>query len=186
MSRHKKSRKPGSTGDVDLIVTRNRSESDVEGRLRKKHKKRKGQKAGARHSVGNESKDTAGRGQRDPRLGSKKKIPLIVEAAVKPTKQQRKYTAEQELDALENDAQLNILLERIEAGEALGAGLQSYVDQKLDRIEVLMKQLGLLDPEEEQVEEFVAPSNENVRKKAKTEDELLASFEDLDLGDFKD
>ncbi len=35
MSRNKKSRKPGSTGDVDIIVTRNRSEADVEGRLRK-------------------------------------------------------------------------------------------------------------------------------------------------------
>ncbi|GEA51266.1 Der GTPase-activating protein YihI [Vibrio inusitatus NBRC 102082] len=185
MSRHKKSRKAGSTGDVDLIVTRNRSESDVEGRLRKKLKKRKGQKAGARHSVGNESKDILGRGQRDPRIGSKKKIPLIVEAAPKLTKQQRKYTAEQELEALENDAQLNVLLERIENGESLGLGLQSYVDQKLDRVEELMKQLGLLEPEEEP-EEVVAPTAAKTSKKAKTEDELLASFEDLNLDDFKD
>ncbi|MEZ9130664.1 GTPase-activating protein [Vibrio breoganii] len=186
MSRHKKSRKAGSTGDVDLIVTRNRSEADVEGRTRKKLKKRKGQKAGARHSVATESKENAGRGQRDPRIGSKKKIPLIIEAAPKPTKQQRKYTAEQELEALENDAQLNVLLDRIENGESLGVGLQSYVDQKLDRVEVLMKQLGLLEPEEEELEEVVVPSKANKSKKAKTEDELLASFEDLDLSDFKD
>ncbi|OBT10161.1 GTPase-activating protein [Vibrio sp. UCD-FRSSP16_10] len=186
MSRHKKSRKAGSTGDVDLIVTRNRSESDVEGRERKKVKKRKGQKAGNRHSAGNESKDILGRGQRDPRIGSKKKIPLIIEAKVKPTKQQRKLTAEQELDALENDAQLNVLLERIENGDSLGVGLQSYVDQKLDRIEALMNQLGLLEPEEEPEAVVEAPKAERNSKKAKTEDELLASFEDLDLGDFRD
>ncbi|CAM2877716.1 Der GTPase-activating protein YihI [Vibrio rarus] len=182
MSRHKKSRKAGSTGDVDLIVTRNRSESDVEGRQRKRLKKRKGQKAGNRHSVGTESKDMLGRSKRDPRLGSKKKIPLIVEATTKPTKQQRKFTAEQELDALENDTQLNVLLDRIENGESLGAGLQSYVDQKLDRIEALMNQLGLLEPEEEPE----APVKVVSSKKAKTEDELLASFADLDLDDFKD
>ncbi|GAD87918.1 putative der GTPase-activating protein [Vibrio halioticoli NBRC 102217] len=182
MSRHKKSRKPGSVVEVEPTVTRNRSTSDVEGRLRKKLKKRKGQKAGNRHSVENESKDSSGRTKRDPRLGSKKKIPLIVEPTVKPTKQQRKYTAEQELDALENDAQLNVLLERIENGESLGGGLQAYVDQKLDRIEVLMNQLGLLEPEDE-IEVPVEPTKS---KKPRTEDELLASFEDLDLGDFKD
>lgn len=55
MSRHKKSRKPGSTGDMDLIVTRNRSQADVEGRLRKKEKKRKGLKTGSRHSEGGEN-----------------------------------------------------------------------------------------------------------------------------------
>ncbi|WP_438884888.1 Der GTPase-activating protein YihI, partial [Bacillus cereus group sp. BC327] len=80
---------------------------------------------------------------RDPRLGSKKKIPLIVETGKKASKQQRRLDAEQELAMLENDPQLNVLLDRIDSGENLGAGLQKYVDEKLDRIEVLMKQLGL-------------------------------------------
>ncbi|MGR5457167.1 Der GTPase-activating protein YihI, partial [Vibrio alfacsensis] len=74
----------------------------------------------------------------DPRLGSKKKIPLIVDDKKKPSKQERRLSAEQELEMLENDAQLNVLLDRIESGENLGAGLQKYVDEKLDRIEVLM------------------------------------------------
>lgn len=39
MSRNKKSRKPGAAGEPETIVTRNRSESNVEGRLRKKNKK---------------------------------------------------------------------------------------------------------------------------------------------------
>ena len=44
---------------------------------------------------------------------------------------------------LENDAQLNILLDRHDNGENLSAGLQKYVDEKLARIEVLMKQLSI-------------------------------------------
>jgi ribosome assembly protein YihI (activator of Der GTPase) len=185
MSRHKKSRKPGSTGDTDLIVTRNRSATDVEGRLRKKVKKRKGLKSGNRHSGGDESKDIVGRTKRDPRIGSKKKIPLIVDTT-KPNKQQRKLTAQQELDALENDAQLLVLLDRIESGESLGAGLQSYVDQKLDRIEALMKQLGLLEPEDLVEEEFAFEAPVKQSKKEKSEDDLLAEFENLNLDDFKD
>ncbi|RAH18132.1 GTPase-activating protein, partial [Vibrio vulnificus] len=50
MSRKKKSRKPGAAGAPEFMVTRNRSESDVAGRLRKKDKKRKGLKAGGRNS----------------------------------------------------------------------------------------------------------------------------------------
>ena len=187
MSRNKKSRKPGSTGDVDLIVTRNRSQSDVEGRLRKKMKKRKGLKTGSRHS---EAAEVArkGTGQvKDPRLGSKKKIPLVVEEKKKPTKQERRLSAEKELEMLENDAQLNVLLDRLENGEKLGAGLQNYVDQKLDRIEVLMKQLGLYEPEEEELEE-VEPEVEvasKAKQKPASDDDLLSQFEDVDLNDFK-
>lgn len=132
MSRHKKSRRPGSTGDVDLVVVRNRSESDIEGRLRKKIKKRKGLKSGNRHSEAAEVKQKSSAQKLDPRLGSKKKIPLIVEDKKKATKQERRQAAEKELEMLENDPQLNVLLDRIESGEKLGSGLQSYVDKKLD------------------------------------------------------
>ncbi|WP_261816423.1 Der GTPase-activating protein YihI [Vibrio gallicus] len=184
MSRHKKSRQPGSTGDTDLIVTRNRSQSDVDGRLRKKEKKRKGLKTGNRHSEASTKRDITGREIRDPRIGSKKKIQLVVEKASKATPTQRKLNAQQELDALENDAQLNVLLDRIDNGESLGAGLQSYVDEKLDRIEVLMKQVGLLEPEfEPEVES--KPMTTKVKSKSKSEADLLAEFEDLDLSDFE-
>lgn len=74
-----------------------------------------------------------------------------------------------------------MLLDRIENGESLGSGLQSYVDQKLDRIEVLMKQLGLLD-EEPEVESEPQPKQ---KPAAKSEADLLSEFEDLDLSDFK-
>ncbi|UYI47199.1 Der GTPase-activating protein YihI [Vibrio natriegens] len=178
MSRSKKSRKPGAAGAPDIIVTRNRTESDVEGRLRKRAKKRKGLKTGNRNSETNEQKKHASAQNRDPRLGSKKKIPLIVEPAKKMTKQERRLSAEQELEMLENDAQLNVLLDRIEAGENLGTGLQKYVDEKLDRIEKLMDQLGLLEPEEE---DFTAPA----AKGSRNDDDLLADFDDINFDDYK-
>ena len=178
MSRSKKSRKPGAAGAPDIIVTRNRTESDVEGRLRKRAKKRKGLKTGNRNSDANEQKQHAAAQNRDPRLGSKKKIPLIVEPAKKMTKQERRLSAEQELDMLENDAQLNVLLDRIEAGENLGTGLQKYVDEKLDRIEKLMDQLGLLEPEED---DFTAPA----AKGSRNDDDLLADFDDINFDDYK-
>jgi ribosome assembly protein YihI (activator of Der GTPase) len=179
MSRSKKSRKPGAAGAPEFVVTRNRTESDVEGRLRKRAKKRKGLKTGNRNSEVNEQKKQSAAQNRDPRLGSKKKIPLIVEPAKKMTKQERRLSAEQELEMLENDAQLNVLLDRIEAGENLGTGLQKFVDEKLDRIEKLMDQLGLLEPEEE--EDFPAPAAKGTRN----DDDLLADFDDINFDDYK-
>ncbi|EGQ8943959.1 Der GTPase-activating protein YihI [Vibrio parahaemolyticus] len=179
MSRKKKSRKPGAAGAPEFVVTRNRTESDVEGRLRKRVKKRKGLKTGSRNSEVNEQKKQSSAQNRDPRLGSKKKIPLIVEPVKKMTKQERRLSAEQELEMLENDAQLNVLLDRIEAGENLGTGLQKYVDEKLDRIEKLMDQLGLLEPEEE--EDFTVSS----AKGSRNDDDLLADFDDINFEDYK-
>ncbi|BFN32806.1 Der GTPase-activating protein YihI [Vibrio harveyi] len=180
MSRKKKSRKPGASGAPEFVVTRNRTESDVEGRLRKRAKKRKGLKTGSRNSDAEEQKKQAAAQKRDPRLGSKKKIPLIVEPAKKQTKQERRLSAEQELEMLENDAQLNVLLDRIEVGENLGTGLQKYVDEKLDRIEKLMDQLGLLEPEEDD-EDFTAPAV----KGSRNDDDLLADFDDINFDDYK-
>ncbi len=137
-------------------------------------------KAGARNAEEQAKQKQSANQVRDPRLGSKKKIPLIVEPAKKLTKQERRLSAEQELEMLENDAQLNVLLDRIEAGENLGRGLQQYVDEKLDRIEQLMKQLGLLEPEDDEEFQDEAPT-----RKARSDDELLADFEDFNMDDYK-
>ncbi|WP_070970864.1 Der GTPase-activating protein YihI [Vibrio sonorensis] len=183
MSRSKKSR---SGGNTDVIVVRNRTQSDVEGRLRKKDKKRKGLKTGTRNSEAKEQKLRAAGEKRDPRIGSKKKIPLVVETPKKASKQERRLSAEKELEILENDAQLLVLLERIENGEKLGAGLQRTVDEKLDRIEVLMKQLGIYEEEvEEEQEEIEVQPVKKAKKAPASEDELLSQFENLDLNDFK-
>ena len=88
---------------------------------------------------------------------------------------------------LENDAQLNVLLDRLDNGESLGAGLQKYVDQKLTRIETLMKQLGIFDAQMEDSEEQRTLSAKNSRnsKNVDKDDALLSQFEDVDLNQFK-
>ncbi|MGF1722655.1 GTPase-activating protein [Vibrio kyushuensis] len=195
MSRSKKSRKPGALGAPEANVTRNRSESDVQGRLRKRVKNRKGLKTGNRNSEVDDVKQHQGQPKRDPRLGSKKKIALVVEEKKKPNKQERRLSAEKELEMLETDTQLNVLLDRIENGENLGAGLQKLVDEKLDRIEVLMKQLGLFVEEEFEDDEddyegseesIVVPKSIKKTNRPSTDEELLSQFEGLDINDFKE
>ncbi|AMG30702.1 GTPase-activating protein [Grimontia hollisae] len=175
MTRKKKARKVGSEGPAQY-KEKALSKEDIAALARKRKNKHKGLKAGSRHSEGKTAQQRQAQAQRDPRLGSKKPVPLVVEAKPHPKsaegKKARRLSAEQELEMLENDAQLNVLLDRIENGESLGAGLQQYVDEKLDRIEVLMKQLGLLDEDEPEEE---APK----KNKRRGDDDLLAEFENL-------
>ncbi|MGR2768711.1 Der GTPase-activating protein YihI [Photobacterium ganghwense] len=175
MTRKKKTRKPGSEGPA-VYTDKSRNQLDIEGIKRKKERKRKGLKSGSRHSAEQAATGRAAGQRKDPRHGSKKPVPLIVDA--KPqTKQQRRMSAEQELAMLENDAQLMVLLDRIEAGEKLGAGLQKQVDQKLDRIEQLMSQLGLLEDDEPELEAQPKASR-------RSDDDLLDQFENMDFDDF--
>ena len=83
-----------------------------------------------------------------------------------------------------------MLIDRLDNGEKLGAGLQNYVDQKLDRLEILMKQLGIYDEEDAELEpnsedEFKQEMRSKKSKKPASDDDLLSQFEDLDLNDFK-
>jgi len=183
MSREKKT-KTGINGDLVFARKHNRKNEDLEGRERKKAKKHKGLKTGSRNSEGKQKTERAAAQARDPRLGSKKLIPLVVADKKKPTKQERRISAEKELEMLENDAQLNVLLDRIDNGEKLGAGLQKYVDEKLDRIEILMKQLGLFEEDEPEVEE-AEPHPKASKRKPKTDDDLLEQFENLDMNEYK-
>lgn len=184
MSREKKT-KTGINGDLVFARKHNRKNDDIEGRERKKLKKRKGLKTGTRNSESKEKAEYTAKQARDPRLGSKKKIPLVVEAQKKPSKQERRISAEKELEMLENDAQLNVLLDRIDNGEKLGSGLQKYVDEKLDRIEVLMKQLGLYEEDEPEAEEQVEEQPQAKKRQPKTDDDLLDQFENMDMNEFK-
>lgn len=178
MTRKKRGRRPGSEGPA-RYDDRTPTNDELASRMMKKLKKRKGHKAGSRHSAAETAAAAKTRQQRDPRLGSKKPIQLVVEAKPHPksaeAKKQRRMNAEEELAMLESDAQLHVLLGRIENGERLGAGLQSYVDEKLDRIETLMKQLGLYDEEED-----AAPEQKAKGKPQKSDDDLLDTFDRFD------
>ena len=184
MSRTKKARKPGMASEP-VVVTRNRTDRDVDSREIKRKKKRKGLKAGARNVESDSEKARRFSQKKDPRIGSKKLIQLVVEEKKKSSKQERRLTNEQELAQLENDAQLMVLLDRIDNGENLGMGLQKYVDEKLARIEHLMGRLGLLDDEEAESEEEIAEFPEFAERKAKSDDDLLADFDNFNMDDFK-
>ncbi|MCW8331086.1 GTPase-activating protein [Photobacterium sp. SDRW27] len=180
MTRKKRSRKPGSEGPA-AFTQKSTTQLDLEARKRQKDKKRKGLKSGSRHSEAQMNDSRAQAKRKDPRHGSKKPVPLIVEAKKPATKKERRLSAEQELAMLENDAQLMVLLDRIEAGENLGSGLQKQVDEKLDRIEQLMNQLGLLEDDEPAAADDVQPAAD-----LSSDDDLLDKFENMGFDSFED
>ncbi|CDG19526.1 MULTISPECIES: Der GTPase-activating protein YihI [Xenorhabdus] len=144
---------------------KSRAELDAEGRERKRQKKRRGNgnATGSRQS-GNDSnkKRSVAKQEKDPRIGSKVSVPLIVgekatavKPAVKPAAEQQKprLSPQEELAMLENDERLDDLLARLEQGEKLSQEDNDYVDNMLDRIDTLMEKLGINLEEEDSEEE---------------------------------
>ncbi|MFS2225332.1 Der GTPase-activating protein YihI [Pantoea sp. B65] len=131
-----------------------REDINQQARDRKQDKKHRGNASGSRANPiarnptkGDDSK------AKDPRIGSKKPVPLIAEGVqTKPVKvkkekeaveKQPKLSPQEELTMLENSERLDGLLDRLENGETLPAEEQAWLDQTLDRIDVLMEQLGI-------------------------------------------
>ncbi|KFF70197.1 Der GTPase-activating protein YihI [Pectobacterium brasiliense] len=153
------------------VKRKTREELEREARDRKKDKKHRGNASGSRtqEKASNDQRS----GQRkavDPRIGSKKPVQLgVLDSAVakpkpksKPSEPVEKVVAakptmspEEELEMLENDARLDALLDRLDSGETLSAKDQSWVDETLDRIDILMEELGieLGDDDEEEPQE---------------------------------
>lgn len=138
-----------------------RYELDAKAREEKKKRKHKGLPTGSRNVDQAEQKKTVIKEVKDPRIGSRKKVPLMVEFVNRPEKGQTikpvpvveeirpTLTAAQELEQLENNECLNQLLDDLEAGKTLSAEDQRFVDECLDRIDELMTELGITDEEED-------------------------------------
>ena len=138
-----------------------RYELDAKAREEKKKRKHKGLPTGSRNVDQTEQKKTVVKEVKDPRIGSRKKVPLMVEFVNRPEKGQAikpvpvveeirpTLTAAQELEQLENNECLNQLLDDLEAGKTLSAEDQRFVDECLDRIDELMTELGITDEEED-------------------------------------
>ena len=143
-----------------------RYELDAKAREDKKKRKHKGLASGSRHSNAEQNKNNQVVEQKDPRIGSRKKVPLIVEFVNKPekgmtipaVKEPKKLAPEVELERLENNEILNELLDALDD--------QQFVDECLDRIAQLMEELGIQDEEE-------------------TEDDLYRTFEKIDINQFR-
>lgn len=184
MSRQKKTRKIS-----DLMPTRKqdkkeptiakkgkkptRYELDNKAWEEKRKKKHKGRPSGNRYSPATEKHQVNQQVNKDPRVDSRKKIPLIVEEVNRQNvtvsdeiKQSKKVISpEQELLALENNVALNELLDQLDAGVTLSKQDQQFVDQCLARIEELIEILGIEDDEDDQ--------------------DLYQQFEKIDINQFK-
>jgi len=174
--------------------TGKRKESEAsaqEGRERKRAAKRKGLKAGSRQQV-EQPKNKSGSGQsKDPRIGSRKPVVLVLDdtqkkqAAPKAVKEKKLVmTPEQELASIENDDRLNDLLDRLDAGETLDAAEQAWVDQRVDRYQELMDELGIIDSDDEEDDELPFDDADDVgfdEQKPASEEELWDRFNQVDF-----
>ncbi|MFQ2085978.1 Der GTPase-activating protein YihI [Aeromonas veronii] len=174
--------------------TGKRKESDVsaqEGRERKRAAKRKGLKAGSRQQV-EQPKSKSGNSQsKDPRIGSRKPVVLVVDdkqkkpAAPKAVKEKKLVmTPEQELASIENDDRLNDLLDRLDAGETLDAAEQAWVDQRVDRYQELMDELGIIDNDDDEDDELPFDYGDDAEfdeQKPASEEELWDRFNQVDF-----
>ena len=154
-----------------------RYELDAKAREEKRKKKHKGLAPGSRHSSAEYNQQEQNSAPKDPRLGSRKKVPLIVEFVNKPEqgkvitalKTDAKTTALDpmaELEQLENNECLNQLLDELDAGKKLSADDQKFVDECLERIAQLMDELGIEEDDE-------------------NEEDLYRTFEKIDINQFK-
>ncbi|WP_150539499.1 Der GTPase-activating protein YihI [Actinobacillus vicugnae] len=155
-----------------------RYELDAKAREEKKKRKHKGLPTGSRNIDPAEQKKVAVKEVKDPRIGSRKKVPLMVEFVNRPEKGQTikpvpleafkpHLSPELELEQLENNEILNQLLDEIEAGKTLSAKDQQFVDECLDRIDELMTELGIEEEDED------------------NGDALLRQFETMDINQFR-
>ncbi|QLB13832.1 hypothetical protein EV697_10637 [Bisgaardia hudsonensis] len=152
-----------------------RYELDMLAREDKKKKKHKGLASGSRHNVMDTTQNVQSSLNKDPRVGSRKKIPLFVEFINKPEKgmvisSEQKNIKDNildpmlELEQLENNECLNQLLDDLDNGKKITQDDQKFVDECLERIANLMNELGI---EEE------------------SEEDLYRTFEKIDINQFK-
>lgn len=137
-------------------TTRN-DKRNQQSRLHKQQKKRRGSPPGSRNQVDMTSvkKTVSATAQSDPRIGSKKPVPLLIErqlATDKPTaKPSSTAESRQALIALENHPRLHALLDKQETGDQLTVKELAWLDSTLAQIEHYMKALGMTldEPEED-------------------------------------
>ena len=181
MSRQKKTRRltdimPARKSDKKPERKATRYELDAKAREEKKKRKHKGLDSGSRHSAPENKAANQVKEIQDPRIGSRKKVPLMVEFVNKPQKAQAVSVAKSEpkatldpmveLEQLENNECLNQLLDQLDEGKKLSAEDQKFVDACLARVAQLMDELGIADDEE-------------------NDEDLYRTFERIDINQFK-
>lgn len=155
MLKNKSKQKPKTT----------RQEINEESRELKRKRKHKGLPSGSRfNGQDNNQSNKTTKAIKDPRVGSKKPISLVVDnnSSIKKVDKinqskitKAKLTPQQELEQLENDTKLDQLLDLVEQGKILTDEQQTYLDNKLNRIDKLMQLLGYEDEDFEDEQEEI-------------------------------
>ncbi|RUO33701.1 Der GTPase-activating protein YihI [Aliidiomarina soli] len=145
MTRRKKTRKQGPLG-VKSQPKNLREHGATDNS--KKPQRSKGKPAGNRHAEGAAKSPaaTAASRQNDPRVGSKRKIPLNAASPAPVTAKKaaaEPLSPEQEFAALEENERLQTLLAKLDDGKALTAEDQQWVDRQLTRYRALAEKLGI-------------------------------------------
>ncbi|WP_373778399.1 Der GTPase-activating protein YihI [Glaesserella sp.] len=181
MPARKVEKKPYEQDKTKISPSKNRKptryELDLAALEEKKKRKHKGLPSGSRTNDAVAQKKAAEKTPKDPRIGSRKKVPLVVEFVNRPDQPIKpvipateiakpRLAPEIELEQLENNEILNELLDALEAGKTLSPKDQQFVDECLDRVYELMAELGIEDEEED-------------------EDALLRQFETMDINKFR-
>lgn len=177
MTKRKKSRKVGRIG-IPSAPKADRQPNTSNTRPKKKL----GNPSGSRHNIVEQKTLVKGsESNKDPRFGSKKPVPLVVEE--KPLKsgpapKKVFFTPAQELAHIENDEQLTALLDEVDAGIVLTRDQQNYVDIKLAKHRELCEMLGISETPE-------APEKAVTAGKKPNETDLFEQFENIDISQFK-
>jgi ribosome assembly protein YihI (activator of Der GTPase) len=191
MSRSKKSRKPG-TGSIGVAKDEKKKEKEIAPHS-KKPKNKSGKQPGNRQQEAFDSgkNQQAQKTNKDPRIGSKK--PIVLGSPTKKPPEQFKTkvksktspiaairviepesSLEDELYAIEDDAQLQVILGKQDDDLELSEVEINYFNEKMTRHQTLRELLGLDDDEED----------DNSKAKSNSEDDLWDKLDNSDLSDY--
>ena len=174
MTRQKKTRSAGPNGLRHLNADEARKMREPKEQTKKKGA---GLKSGNRNNIALIKPETAPKVAKDKRLGSKAPVSLQPVAVitvtatnelqpraslskVKPTP----ITAEAELAAIENDAYLQQLLEKVEQDQQLTGKDAKYFNAKTKRLSELLTELGLDQDQDEPEDALTAFEQKDWRK----------------------
>lgn len=140
---------------------KSRQEINEESRELKRKRKHKGLPSGSRFNNTDINKNNnTQKAVKDPRIGSKTPIALVVDTNINTTKAVKQpkpkkmvLSPQQELEQLENDPKLDMLLDLVEQNGKLTKEQQTYLDSKLNRIDELMQELGYTDDDFEDLDD---------------------------------
>ena len=140
---------------------KSRQEINEESRELKRKRKHKGLPSGSRfNNTDNNKNNNTQKVVKDPRIGSKTPIALVVDTNINTTKVVKQpkskktiLSPQQELEQLENDPKLDMLLDLVEQNGKLTKEQQTYLDSRLNRIDELMQELGYTDDDFEDLDD---------------------------------